>query len=426
MSTKNKIIAASAVVILLLTIVIIKTGIMLPSKTVWIDDINYLQKKLTDHDIKFYYSDTSRIKFNGQLNQLKKEIKHLDDNEIEIRLAQIVASLGEAHTNFGELNNPGSIYPVATEWFDEGLFVLKTDKKYEQILGTKLTMINNIKINDIISKVDTLIPHENEQWLKVQEPSFLINPLILKYFKITNGNDAVFTFTDLNNKAFNVKISPESSNSINITSVKSIIKDIPLCFDGNNFYWYKYLPESKLFYFQYNTCEDKEDLQKMSPNDSTINELPSLSDVSDEIHKLAKANKITKIVVDMRFNTGGNSEPGSKFANSLEDLNNHNIKFYVIVGKMTFSSAVQNTIEMKDILNVEIIGENTGGCPNSYGDRRSDKLPNSGIEFTYCTRLFTNPLYKNTVTPDVKVKNSIYDYMNGTDSAMDYIVREGK
>lgn len=31
----------------------------------------------------------------------------------------------------------------------------------------------------------------------------------LYHFKITNGKDAVFTFTDLNNKTFNVNISPE-------------------------------------------------------------------------------------------------------------------------------------------------------------------------------------------------------------------------
>lgn len=424
MSNKNKLIAVSAAVILLLAIVIIKAGFMIHSKNVWKNDINYLQNKLTTNEFELISSDTEKNKFNKQLNDFKKDIWHLDDNEIEMRLSQIVASLGEAHTVFGQLGNANMIYPVGTSQFDEGLFVIQTDKKYEQILGTKLVMINNIKIKDIASKIDTLIPHENEQWLKYLESSFLTNPSVLKYFKIANGKDAVFTFTDLNNKTFNVKISPVNLNSINISSLMNKMKNTPLRLEGNDFYWYKFLPESKLFYFQYNICEDKEQLLKMCPNDSTINELPSLNDVSDEIHKLAKANKITKVVVDMRFNTGGDSEPGANFACSLEDLKNYNIKFYVIVSKKTFSSAVLNTINMKEMLNAEIVGEDTGGSPNSYGDIKSNKLPNSGIEFTYCTKYFTCPLYKNTVTPDIKVKNSIYDYMNGTDSAVDTIVKK--
>lgn len=424
MSTKNKIIAVSAAAILFLTVIIVKTDIMLPSKPAWIEDINYLQKTLTAHDIKFYYSDTSRIKFNEQLNQLKKETKHLDDNKIEIKLSQIVASLGEAHTSFGDLYSSGSAYPITTDWFDEGLFVVQADKEYEQVIGAKLIMINSIKINDIMSKVDTLISHENNQWLKVQEPSYLNDPEVLKYFKITDGKEAVFTFKDFNNKTFNVKISPKNINSINFTSIRSKVKSTPLCLEKKDYYWYKYLPESELLYFQYNACGNKEDLKRLYPGDASIDKLPTLNDLSDEIHELMKIKKVTKFVIDFRYNTGGNDVPGRNFIESFKDIENSNIKFYAIVSKWTFSSAVLNTIDMKDILNAEIVGEDTGGCPNSYGDKRSDKLPNSGIEFSYCTKLFTNTAYKDTVTPDIKVKNSIYDYMNGIDSAMDAITKK--
>lgn len=419
MSTKNKIIAISAAAILILTVIIVKTGIMLPSKPAWIEDINYLQKTLTAHDIKLYYSDTSRIKFNGQLNQLKKETKHLDDNEIEMRLEQIVASLGEAHTSFGNLYSSGSAYPITTDWFDEGLFVVQADKEYEQVIGAKLVMINSIKINDIMSKVDTLISHENNQWLKVQEPSYLNDPEVLKYFKITDGKEAVFTFKDFNNKTFNVKISPK-----NLNSIRSKVTNTPLCLEKKDYYWYKYLPESELLYFQYNACGNKEDLKRLYPGDASIDKLPTLNDLSDEIHKLMKIKKVTKFVMDFRYNPGGDSLPGRNFIESFKDIENSNIKFYAIVSKRTFSSAVLNTIDMKEILNAGIVGENTGGSPNSYGDIGIDKLPNSKIEFSYCTKLFTNPAYTDTVTPDIKVKNSIYDYMNGIDSAMDAITKK--
>lgn len=426
MLRNNKIIVASLTIILAIIFIFILVKKIFPAKNEWVEDINYLQDTLIRSDKKLYYSEDTINIFVEQLNELKNNLKYLDNDKIQIKLSQIVAEIGESHTNFGELNNSTYIYPLRANWFDEGLFIMQADKKYEQIIGTQLIMINNIKIADVLKKIDTLIPHENEQWLKNQEPSFFINPSVLKYFNITNGQDAVFTFKDISNKTLNIKISPENIKSINYISINRNIKNTPLYLKGNDYYWYNYFPETKLLYFQYNICMDKDDLKKMYPNDTSIDELPTFKDMSNEMYKLFMDKKVSEFVMDLRFNTGGNSSYGSNFINNLKSIipKGENIKCFVIVGKETYSSGITHALEMKDILNAKIVGQNTGGSPNSFGNVINDKLPHSGITFSYCTDEFTHVGYTNTVVPDIRISNSIYDYLKGEDRCMDKILNK--
>jgi hypothetical protein len=50
-----------------------------------------------------------------------------------------------------------------------------------------------------------------------------------------------------------------------------------------------------------------------------------------------------------------------------------------------------------------IVGEETGGMPNHYGEVRSLKLPVSGITVQYSTKYFQYTEENlNTITPDIK------------------------
>jgi len=82
-------------------------------------------------------------------------------------------------------------------------------------------------------------------------------------------------------------------------------------------------------------------------------------------------------------------------------------KLFVIIGRKTFSSAVLNTLDFKKHTNAIIVGEETSGKPNHYGEIKSFELPNSKLKVYYSTKYFKH--YEKdieTIRPDVIIKTT--------------------
>jgi hypothetical protein len=98
------------------------------------------------------------------------------------------------------------------------------------------------------------------------------------------------------------------------------------------------------------------------------------------------------------------------------------MKIYVITGRRTISSGVMAVIDIKEKVPVTIVGEGTGGSPNSYGEIKSFKLPNLKIPVYYSVKYFQ--MTKDgaaTISPDIDIEPEIHDYMNNNDVIMEYI-----
>ena len=128
--------------------------------------------------------------------------------------------------------------------------------------------------------------------------------------------------------------------------------------------------------------------------------------------------------MDLRFNSGGDSRVIGPLEGELKSrkpliAQGH---LYTLVGRNTFSSGLIAAMDFRDNFHAILIGEPTGGKPNSYGEVKTIKLPNSGVEIMCTTeffRLMTNsdpPM----LMPDVTVvPRSLEDYLAGRDLVLD-------
>ncbi len=57
-------------------------------------------------------------------------------------------------------------------------------------------------------------------------------------------------------------------------------------------------------------------------------------------------------------------------------------KIFVVIGRRTFSSGLLNAHDLAARTRAILIGEPTGGKPNSYGEVESFTLPRSGLRAT--------------------------------------------
>lgn len=376
------------------------------TKEQWCEDVKVLKNKLPQEHKNLFFN-ISKKNYNELFDKLINDIPSLNSDDIQIRLMQIIAKVGDAHTN---IMNFGwnFVYPIDLYYFNDGYYIIGTDKKYKDLLGTKLIKINDISIDSIITDVDSLIPHENIYMLKNKEPQYVKYPQVLKYYNFTKNNQIILTLKDSNNKLYTKEILADYTTNINYININDIIKIKPLYLQEKKDFWYKYLYDQKLMYCQINRCT------------ITNGEVPFINEVISE----TISNNAKKLVIDLRNNIGGTHFDSYNFVSEIANnqIISKNVKLYVIVGRKTFSAGLQYAIDFKKNTKSIFYGEPTSGDPNQYGDARTFILPNSKLCISYSTKYFNDlDTNQNSFIPNNIIEPSLNDYINGKDSVLEAI-----
>ena len=177
------------------------------------------------------------------------------------------------------------------------------------------------------------------------------------------------------------------------------------------YYWYAVLPRQATLYLQYNACR----------NMST----EPFSAFTREVLNRLDTSPIRKLVIDLRFNGGGNSRIIKPLLTGIKrrPAINQRGHLFVIIGRRTFSSAILNAVELQNETKALLVGEPTGGKPNHYGEVRNFTLPYSGVRVYYSTKYFHNsPQETPSLIPDIQVEMSFKDYLNHRDPVLERIL----
>lgn len=379
--------------------------------TRWQKDLNYLKEAIKNKD-SYAYDKVGEDEFNNKIDELKEEAANLNDDEIVTRIYEITASIGDAHTKAYKHFTKAS--PVQFYYFKDGFYLINTIDEYKDSLYCKLKKINNMDIEEVVKKLEPLIAHENEANIKKTMPNLLMRPEILHGVNIIDNIDDVnFTFENLQGNEFDMQIKTiDSEKDDNVEFVNSDYDETyPLYMQQSNLnYWYKYLDDKKTLYFKYNESSfDKES--------------GSIDNITEEMIKLIDDGKVDKFIIDMRNNSGGITDLFDKLIERIKESNlNKKDKFYVIVGRETFSSAILDVCNIREQTNATIIGEPTSMRPNHYAEVTSFELPNSKISIS-CSTSHVNK-YKDdgdSVIPDKIIQVSIEDYINKKDPVLESI-----
>lgn len=379
----------------------------------WQKDLDYLADELPKKHKNLFFK-LSKEEFNNEINDLKQSLSKMSDDEIEMGINKIMASIGDAHT--GANISSEKMFPIDLYWFDDGIYVINTIDEYEQINYKKLIKINDKPIEEVVKSISEVMPHDNDAGIKSQINFYLVMPTVLKALKITDKDDNIkFTFEDRNGKTIEMNLQTLSFDAV-YNGVIGKGKDgqsVPLYMKNKDkAYWYEYLKDSKTLYFCYNKCAEMDN--------------QSFKQFSKELMKIINTEDVQKLVIDMRNNGGGISTILDDFIKEISKSKlNGEGKLYVIIGRKTFSSAILNAISFKKETKAIFVGEATSGKPNHYGEVKSFKLPNSKMTIRYSTKYFTNyDKDDSSFIPDKEIHMSIDDYINGVDPVMKLILEE--
>jgi hypothetical protein len=392
----------------------------------WNTDLDFLAKELSEKHYNFF-TVKSKDDFLSGISAIKQESENLNDFQVALKTQQLIAKFGDSHTmlNFNQLLNPNQILPIHLFWTSDGLFVLHTTPENENILGSQVLSINGIPITTIIDSLSTVFAVDNQAMVKSLIPQTIPSLQILEYFGFANTEQVELGLKTRTNQSQTHILKPSQMSRNNRVSVRPD----SLAFstrNENQVFIDNYFSDGKIYYILYNRCLSKEVALEYG-NQQMADNLPSFREFEGKIFKTLKDEPVEKIIFDMRYNGGGSSAQGTAFIEKLAKFLEINpaIKTYVILGRATFSSAILNAMDFKNLTNAVFVGEETGGKPNHFGEVRNFQLPNSKLSVNYSTKYFKRTDEDvNTIVPDVKIEMSFSDFIKGIDPIYEWIKQQ--
>jgi hypothetical protein len=357
-------------------------------------------------------------RFKSEVMELKRQVPQFSDRQILFNIMRIVASLGVAHTSVALGSASGTMalhsYPIRMQWFSDGLAVVAAAPEYQEALGSRVLWIGSRTPEQVEAALAPYIPHENDAYLHFQSPLYmkLIELMQQEQFADSTGRLHLIC-AKAGGKEFALEIPPESSIPSGRTLMKAaetlhIPAELSRKYPGV-FYWYEYLPETKTLYIQYNHCRN--DLGK------------PFASFTKDLFAFADAHPVQRVIVDLRFNGGGDSSVLRPLVEGLKSRPKLAAKghLYTLIGSQTFSSAILAAMDFRDRLHAILVGEPTGNKPNHYGDQKRFLLPNSKLMVQYSTKHFTliQDADPSTLAPDILVPYSVDDFLAGRDPVLE-------
>jgi len=135
------------------------------------------------------------------------------------------------------------------------------------------------------------------------------------------------------------------------------------------------------------------------------------------------SHPVRKIAIDLRQNGGGDFNVGRKYL--VDELARRpKLRAYVITGARTFSAALKNSIDFREIAHATLVGETIGERPNSYSENDEMTLPNTRMDVSYSTKYYKFLPDEGLVTPDKEIQPTWDDWLAGRDPVLDWIIKQ--
>jgi tetratricopeptide (TPR) repeat protein len=389
----------------------------------WREDLRYFAEQAPQVHRNLFHSMTHE-EFETAVKSLDQRIPNLSRNQIIVELARIVALIGDGHTYVDLQEPPTSFrhYPLRLYWFPDGVYVLGADKRYAALVGGRIVKLGKVSGQEAYDAVSKIVQRDNEFQVKSLTPFYMCQAEVLDGLGMVDNLEAVPLTVEKNGVQTTVILKPEAGflsdnefvHPADWVDARDPASPTPLWLkDPANPYWFEYLKDSRTLYVQFNEVGQKDD--------------ETIEAFFKRVMAFADANPVDRFVLDERLNGGGNNTLLRPIIHAFirSDKVNQPGKLFTIIGRQTFSAAMNCVNRMKLNTNTLFVGEPTAASPNMYGDNAAVVLPHSKLSVRLSTLWWQDmdPRDKRVwQAPDLSAELTFADYRAGRDPAMDAIL----
>ena len=384
----------------------------------WQADIRFLGDELAKrHRNAFHH--LKREDYDAAVKALHDGASRMTEDEIIVGMMKIVAMIKDGHTNLVPRTFFRSgIFPIKYYWFSDGLYIVGAAPEHADLVGSKVLKIGKMSTEDALKAAGSANASGNEMGTRNYAPLLIKVPEVLAGLKIIDDKSKMELAVDLNGKQRTVEIRP--------TAALDTLQQAPRGWadmGGNSplplyrkspadLYWHEYLKDKKLLYIQHNGIANKDG--------------EPVADFYKKVLDIAETNPVEKLVIDIRFNGGGNNTLNIDVIKHLmRSKLNRRGSFFVIIGRETFSAAQNLVNQLEKYTEATFVGEPTAAHPNHYGDSRPFELPNSKLTVRASTLWWQDLDPRDDrywTAPEVAAEMSSEDYRMGRDPAFQAIL----
>ncbi|MDP8908527.1 MAG: hypothetical protein M3N47_05285, partial [Chloroflexota bacterium] len=358
------------------------------------EDLDHLANGLRREHRNLYHC-VSREAFDAAVRTLDGRIPSLADHEAVVALARLVAMIGDGHTVLRLSEVRGfSRYPIVLERFGDGLFVRAISGELALAAGARLMAIEDVPADEAYAAVRSLVSRDNEMGVAAGVPALLAVPEVLHAIRVVARLEhATFTVQLRDGDVTTLTLNALPAHPQNLIDARDAAEaPTPLWLRRPTENWYERIPATDALYVGYNTVRDTEDRP--------------LRRFFDEIFEVIAATGTDRLILDLRQNHGGNNALNLPLVHGLIrcDRVNRWGGLFALIGRRTFSAAMNLAVDLERHTRVLFVGEPTGASPNHYGENGAIDLPHSGLHVSVSTLWwqYSHPLDDRPwIAPDI-------------------------
>ncbi len=390
----------------------------------WCYDISFLETEVK----RMHYSPFRKVsqeEFENDLRKLQGEVPQLTDNQITVGLMRAMRKIGDGHTGISPdlLRAWDHTVPLQFGLFSEGLFVTSAEPRHAELVGAQVLRIGDHTIEQVIQALTPTVHQDNVQGVIRGATDRLRYPQVLSGLGLQSETDSIrLTVLAHDGKERTLTVQAAATDpqfnrirghpdwpTVHGTSQASIpvyLKDRHLP------YRFEQL-DDKTVYFQFNVVTN----DPSEPFDRFVNRLFEHID----------ANRIHKLIIDLRWNNGGNSlllPPLVRALIRAETINRPG-HLFLIIGRYTFSAGMNAATYIEAETEAVLVGEPTPSSPNFVGESNIISLPYSGVRVSISDIYWQSswPIdHRTWVAPLLHSPPSFEAYKAGRDVAMEAIL----
>lgn len=394
----------------------------------WVSDLKVLADELPKRHVDpFKWTPPERLK--GEFARLEDEIGQVDVRSKPIKVAEFVASLRDGHSfvegYFPILGFRPKTYPIRLYAFSDGIYIQATSREHARSLGMRVLSINGEPVERALVRVGRMFPAENAMSQKAWAVYGLTSPDVLRAYGLLDASGNARFVLERDGKRREQVFSGDGQAQPEESSGQIVDAGWVTAAAGSKpplrsthpelAYWHAFDPSDGTYFVQFNQIRDSGKQGVLAFFDEVVREVAT--------------RPVERFVLDLRWNPGGETGMNSDIVRSLlsSPVINRPGKFFVLIGRRTFSSAQLICTALDQYSNAIFVGEPSGIRTHFFANtRKSVVLPNSKLG-VYLSTNWWQPTNSRELQPwqrpDVAIEESFADYAGGADPALEAAMR---
>lgn len=355
--------------------------------------------------------------FAAKKAEIQAHISIVDDSIFALDLQSLVALLGDSHTtaNLSPVLSSTPLYPFSLGWYDGSWILLAAPAESGACVGQTVTALNGVPMEEVVSRMAALVSADNPVKLRRQTQQVLMSQAVLAYLGLAEEDSPLVLTLEGGEELSLTALGTEEYAALGTEDVARLeLPSSPTAQRRKTAYFSQPLSE-RAYYIQYNTCrEDPED---------------PMESFAARIAADWEAGGYDALLIDLRYNGGGSDGVLYPILEWVPSLIQQGKTVYCLIGEATFSSAIINAVELRE-LGAVLAGSPTSGSADHYGSTRSLSLPNSGLRVSCSTKFIDlESLFEagvglgvESLEPDLPVEQTLPDALAGRDTLVETIL----